>query len=357
MTKHERVMRTVRFEETDRIPVYDLLQNDAIVEYYAGRKLTIENGLESVGLAVGNMLDMTRMVGGPQEPRTVEWWAGLVIRVERWTSWIVERPFKEVPELIDWVKDRIREANDTRYDQAYVANVHKAVEARWADFVKGDTLGENDPTVFVMESGAGLTEIYWAVGMDLFTVLVFEYPDLVQELLDARNRAEVRRIAAIANPHYIPIALTYDDIAHKNGTLFSPDWLRQYWLPCLKRIVDAWHERDTYCLFHSDGNLWSVLDDLTSVGIDGLNPLEVLASMDVKSAREKYPKLFLAGGIDVSQLLTYGTPEEVRETCRQAIADTNGRGYFMGSTTELHWDVNLENAIAMVETARANGKI
>jgi uroporphyrinogen-III decarboxylase len=67
--------------------------------------------------------------------------------------------------------------------------------------------------------------------------------------------------------------------------------------------------------------------------------------------------LFLAGGIDVSQLLTYGTPDEVRATCRQAIEDTRGVGYFMGSSTELHWDVRLENAIAMFETAWKHGMI
>jgi hypothetical protein len=94
-----------------------------------------------------------------------------------------------------------------------------------------------------------------------------------------------------------------------------------------------------------------VLDDLVAAGIDGLNPLEVLAGMTVREVRQRYPRLFLTGGIDVSQLLPLGTPDEVRTVCRQAIADTEGRGYFLGSSTELHWDVTLENAIAMFETA------
>jgi uroporphyrinogen decarboxylase len=115
--------------------------------------------------------------------------------------------------------------------------------------------------------------------------------------------------------------------------------------------VSAWHDRDVVCLFHSDGNLWSVLDDLVAAGIDGLNPLEVLAGMTVKEVRQRYPGLFLTGGIDVSQLLPLGTPDEVRAVCRQTIADAGRRGYFLGSSTELHWDIKLENAIAMFETA------
>ena len=356
MTKRERVMRTARFEETDRVPLYDIIQNDAITEHYAGRPLTVENGLETVGIAVGHALDMTRMVAGPQEPGVTKRQDGLVIQGERYTSWIIERPFHDVPTLAEWVKERIREANRRVYGKEHATQVQQMVEARWADFAKGDPTGRNDPTVFVLESGVGLTEMYWAAGFELFTYLMIEDPGLVEEWIEANNQAELRRVAAIANPDYIPIALTYDDIAHKTGTLFSPDWLRELWIPRLKRLNDAWHERGALCLFHSDGNLWGVLDDLVDAGIDGLNPLEVLAGMQVKEVREAYPQLFLTGGIDVSQLLSNGTPEEVRTVCRQAIADTNSRGYFMGSTTELHWDVRLENAQAMFETAWKSGQ-
>ena len=44
-----------------------------------------------------------------------------------------------------------------------------------------------------------------------------------------------------------------------------------------------------------------------------------------------------------------------RAACRQAMAESSGRGYFLGSTTELHWDVTLENAQGMFETAWASG--
>lgn len=34
MTKRERVERTMAFEETDRVPMYDLMRNDAAIAYY-----------------------------------------------------------------------------------------------------------------------------------------------------------------------------------------------------------------------------------------------------------------------------------------------------------------------------------
>ena len=355
MTKQERVMRTIRFEETDRTPLYDILQNDAIIEHYAGRPLRYEDGAQTTGIAVGRTLDMTRMITGPERPQRIEQEDGFVVQVERWTSWIVQRPFSTLDELVAWVERRIQEENAKTFGREDAERIRAHVEAQWALFTEGQPAERSDPTVLVLESGVGLTEMYHAAGMDLFVELMTAHPTLTEEWLEARNQAEIRRVAAVAHPKWLPVVLTYDDIAYKTGPLFSPEWLRQYWMPRLKRLNDAWHARDAVCLFHSDGNLWLVLDDLVATGIDGLNPLEVMAGMSVKEARRKYPHLFLAGGIDVSHLLTYGDPDEVRAVCRQAIADTQGRGYFMGSTTELYLDVRLENAAAMFDTAWESG--
>ncbi len=351
LTKRERVMRTVRFQETDRVPVYDILQNDAIIEHYGGEPLTVENGDRVKSIAIGRTLDMTRMPEGPDAPRTVRNDDGLLVQYERWTSWIIERPFHDIPTAIEWVKGQIKKSDAQVYDRAYAERFRQYIHGWLAQYAAADPTGRDDPTVMVIESGVGLTEMYWMLGMELFVYLSADEPGLIEEWLDARNRAELRRVAAIADPSLIPIALTYDDIAYKNAPLFSPAWLRRLWAPRLKKLNAAWHDRDTVCLFHSDGNLFPVLDALVAADIDGLNPLEVLAGMTVGKVRELYPHLFLTGGIDVSQLLSFGAPDEVRAACRQAIAEANGRGYFLGSTTELHWDVKLENAVAMFETA------
>jgi hypothetical protein len=70
----------------------------------------------------------------------------------------------------------------------------------------------------------------------------------------------------------------------------------------------------------------------------------------LKEVRTRYPQLFLAGGIDMSQLLSYGSVEEVKEVCVQAIRDVYP-GYFMGSTTEADNSCKTENLIAMYEVA------
>jgi hypothetical protein len=351
LTKRERVMRTVRFQETDRVPLYDILQNDAVIEFYAGEQLTVEDGDRVKGLAIGRTLDMTRMPGGPSEPAIVHQENGLVVQRERWTDWIIERPWRDTASLAAWIRTEIGRAESQVFGREFAELTSRSLCHYQACSAAGDPTGRNDPAVLVVESGVGLTEMYWMLGLQSFSYLMADDPGLVEEWLEARHQAELRRVAAIADPKAIPIVLTYDDIAYKHSLIFSPAWLRRYWVPRLKQLVAAWHQRDTICLFHSDGNLWAILDDLLSAGIDGLNPLEVLAGMTVGAVRRRYPSLILTGGIDVSQLLSLGTPEQVRDICREAIADASARGYFLGSTTELHWGVRLENAAAMFETA------
>lgn len=351
LTKRERVMRAAHFKDTDRTPVYDILQNNAVIEHYAGESLTVENGNRVKAKAIGQTLDLTRMPEGPERPRSERDEHGIFLRIEPWTSWIIERPFNDPDSLTEWVKEEIRRTNRQVYDRSYADHFQERISYFQRLFAQSDPTGRNDPTLMIVESGVGLTEAYWMAGFELFSYLAADDPGLVDEWLDARNQAELRRVASIADPALIPLALTYDDIAYKTSTLFSPAWLRQHWLPGLRKLVDAWHARDVLCIYHSDGNLWPVLDDLVSCGIDGINPLEVLAGMTVPSIRERYPHLVLTGGIDVSQLLVYGSPDEVRAACRKAIHDANGCGYLIGSSTELHWEVKLENAIAMFETA------
>jgi uroporphyrinogen decarboxylase len=102
-------------------------------------------------------------------------------------------------------------------------------------------------------------------------------------------------------------------------------------------------------MFHSDGDLMSVLDDLVAVGVDILNPIETTAGMDVPEIRRRHPRLVLAGGIDVSQLLPFGTPQDVSRETRKLI-EVAGPGIMVGSSTELHNDVPLGNFRAMAET-------
>ena len=359
LTKRERILRTMRCEETDRVPLYDLLFCDGAIEHFSAEKLpprvdTPANRSAAqriTGKAISSFLDMTRSSDfGPLVDRDFTDEYGFVIHEATWekTAWVQSRPFDDVVGATRYLEWLIKETlEETRVINAN-PKAHGEQYHRWwrenIDAYLGDTVH------LITQQGTGLDEILYHLGFTLLAYMMADDPGLLSEALEALTTKNIAICHAIADPVVSPIVLTYCDVAYKERLLYSPKFLRKEIFPRIKRLNDAWHEHNTSCLYHSDGYLMDVLDDLVAIGIDGLNPIETVAGMDLKAVRDKYPGLYLAGGIDMSQLLSNGTPEEVKQVCRDAIRDAYP-GYFMGSTTEADNSCQTENLIAMYEVA------
>jgi len=101
-----------------------------------------------------------------------------------------------------------------------------------------------------------------------------------------------------------------------------------------------------------------ILDDMIDVGIDGLNPIEPLAGMDIGYLKKRYGKdLVLVGGVDCSQLLPLGSAEDVvRGTKGVLRLAGQGGGLFIGSSSEIVPSTPVENILAFYETCRTAGR-
>ena len=122
--------------------------------------------------------------------------------------------------------------------------------------------------------------------------------------------------------------------------------------PRAKKIIDRWKQYGYYVIFHSDGKKWPVIQDLIDLGADSINPCEPLATMEVKRFREEYPDTVIGSMVDCQDLLAFGTPEQIKAKTRQAIEDSGGAKTLVGSTSEIHPEIPVENAMAMYEVAR-----
>ena len=345
MTKRERVLRALAFQEVDRVPVYDIIDSNALREHVGGKRITEENAWELEYAAARAVCDATRMLLAPEfHPHRSTDEDGFVRYHDYQTTWIESKPFIDLEGYRRWALRDIERARRWSPDAAYAEAYRRGMAAH------RQALG--DDTVILVESDCGLEEPRDKGGVELFTYLCQDEPDLIREWITVLNEKEIRRAKAIADPELAPIMLVYTDIACKSGPLHTPSWLREEFFPLVKKLVDVYHERGVKCVYHSDGNLNAVMEDLAATGIDGINPVEKIAGMDVADVRARFPRLAIAGGIDVSQLLTLGNPDQVRAECRRAIDATGGRGFLLGSTTELLPMVKVENVLAMLETAR-----
>jgi uroporphyrinogen decarboxylase len=117
------------------------------------------------------------------------------------------------------------------------------------------------------------------------------------------------------------------------------------------------HAKGRLVVYHSDGALQEVMEDIIACGFDGLNPIEPKA-MEINTIKRAYgSRISIIGNIDLGYTLTRGTPEEVREEVRQRIHDlAPGGGYAVASSNSVPEYVPLANFNAMREATFEYGR-
>jgi len=361
MTARQRIEATLRGELPDRVPIFDMLQHVPLIEHVTGEKLTPANALDLVCRTIGERLDITRGISAPDEEKIVREEDGFVYKHEWWTTWLIERPFHDAQGLLDYIPRNIEQLYNRKPGDMWcfagMSNVWgKATKSPREQFLELQAKCGENTVLFPFESPVGLDTAHIRAGLDLFIYAYAENPELVSSWLEALNWAEIQRVHEAADASLSPIALVYADLADKNQPMFSPAFLRREFFPRLTKLVDAWHSHGVKVIYHSDGNLWPVLEDYKAAGVDGINPLEPLSHMYVGDVRKSYPDWVLMGGVDASQLLPYASVEEVRAATRKSIQDAGARGrLWLGSSTEIHPAVKLENVLAMWDEIETSG--
>jgi uroporphyrinogen decarboxylase len=352
--KKERVKAVLKGEMPDRIVLYDLLFNDAIIEHYAGKiPETGQNGMPTVCGAIGKCLDMTRSITPPAIPGTVTAdsgeMKGFTWTVQRWTGWITRRPFSDLEGAKKFINRQMKACRDWNPTPEYV----KEYRAKYEMFDK-----LTDGTVVLHDcSGVGLDGAFISLGLELFSYLMADDPDLLEEWLECLVTREIRRVHSIADPDISPVVLTHSDIASQKGLLFSPGFLRKALIPRLKRLSDAWHDHGVSCLFHSDGDISEIMEHIVPAGSDGLNPFEKTDKMDIFTAFDRFgDKIYYAGGVDVVTLSTRSS-REVKDLCERIVNTIPHNRLFLGSTTEIGNDIPLENFLLIQKISRKNSAL
>ena len=196
----------------------------------------------------------------------------------------------------------------------------------------------------------------YLMGIDNLLASFLAEPELAILVMDKVLEANIRvvRNAIRAGAEVIVLG---DDYAHNLAPLMSPDVFREFILPRLAKMVDAIKEEGAFCVKHSDGNIYSILDMIVSTGTDGLNPIEPVAGMDLATVNRLVgDKVCLLGNIDCGHLLSHGTCEQVEQAVIQAIQDAGkGGGFIITSSNSIHSSVNPANYAAMIEAARRHG--
>jgi uroporphyrinogen decarboxylase len=144
-----------------------------------------------------------------------------------------------------------------------------------------------------------------------------------------------------------------DDLGYKTRTLTSPRNIRQFVIPQYRRVIDLIRASGHPFLWHSCGNIFSVMDDVIALGINAKHSNEdVIAPFETWIDRYG-DRIGLLGGIDVD-ILCRTEPEKIVDLVysRGRKYRTIAKGYALGSGNSIPEYVPVEGYLAMLEAAR-----
>ncbi|MFX1407968.1 MAG: uroporphyrinogen decarboxylase family protein, partial [Promethearchaeota archaeon] len=202
-----------------------------------------------------------------------------------------------------------------------------------------------------------LEPIWEGLGLGLIIKLIRKKRSKIKRYIDLRTKIAVNASKLWAETDF-EVFFLCDDSALKNTTMINPKYHKELIIPAYKQILHPIIKAGKYVIFHSDGFTEPYFDGLIEAGFHGIEALEPMAGMDLKHLKEKYgDKVCLIGNIDVSQLLPFGTINEVDEAVRSCIKNAGeGGGYILSPCTDITNSCKLENIFAMISANKKYGK-
>ena len=352
MTTRERMLRTYRHQEIDRILMVDsawegtvhrwrregLPANVSWEDYFGfdGIVRVLPNNSPKYPSRVIEENDRYRIV-------TTEWGA-------------TQKQFKELdstPETLDhyyctpekWeeAKEKMLDCSDDRIPWDYLKNEAPKWEA------------DGRFRQLIIWFGFDVTHSHM-VGTENMLISMYDDPDWVMDMFDTYLTSSLNLCQKILDAGYkFDGIFWYDDMGYKNTTFFSPQLYRELLKPYHKKVVDWAHERGMVTELHSCGYIEPLLPDLVDIGVEMLNPLEIKAGMDPARLKSLYgEKLSFHGGIN-AQL--WDKPELVKAEMERIIPIMKeGGGYVFASDHSIPNSVSFETMKEIAALAHKLGK-
>lgn len=185
-------------------------------------------------------------------------------------------------------------------------------------------------------------------GMDRFLLNMISHPEFAVALL--REMGE-----------HIDIIKIGDDLGTQRSLLISPTMYREMLKPIHAEFVAFIKGRTgAKVLFHTDGDVFPLIEDFIEIGIDILNPIQTSAGKmaNLEELKSRFGRdIVFCGGIDTHHTLPNGTPEEVRREVKRVIETlAPGGGYLVSAVHTIMDGVPPENILAMVDAVEEFGR-
>lgn len=228
---------------------------------------------------------------------------------------------------------------------------------RWEEF-KPRYERAREKGLFVCFAGVEVIEcVKDVLGHELMLRNMIKRPEWIHDVFETYTTFMIEMFKIVeAEGLVCDGAFIYGDTAYKNGPFMSPRHYREFSKPAHKRLFDEFKRRDMPVIFHSDGDIRLLLNDLIEAGVDAINPLESRAHMDVRELVAEYgSRLSFVGNIDVTVLATNDRDKIRAEVESKMRAAMPHHGYIYHSDHSIPPGVTLETYRWLLEEVRRIG--
>jgi len=192
----------------------------------------------------------------------------------------------------------------------------------------------------------------------LYLEAVMLHPEWIDIFLENQTKNAIAVIEE-AVKHGADFILGGADLATSKGPIYNPEIFRKLLVPKYKRIVETSHKFGLPYIYRSDGDtkpFWDMW--FLEAEMDGFSEIDASCGMDLGELREKYGhKIVLVGNVDCAKTLVSGTKEDIENEVKECIKKAGkGGGLILMSSNSIHYNIPAENFIYMVEAARKYGK-
>jgi uroporphyrinogen decarboxylase len=199
-------------------------------------------------------------------------------------------------------------------------------------------------------------------GMDTFLMNLAIHPEFAEALLK-KNLELCKQLLGHfldAIGENIDMIKIGDDLGSQDRLMISPRMYRKMLKPLHADLIAFIKERTrAKVFFHTDGDVFDLIEDFIEIGVDVLNPIQTSAGKmaDLAGLKESYgSRLVFCGAMDTQHVLPHGTPDEVRAEVKRVISILGeGGGYMLASVHTIMQEVPAENILAMVNAVEEFG--
>ena len=263
-------------------------------------------------------------------------------------------------EDIDSPEDILRVIDRLPDDAAFEAEFDIETTARqYADRLKARIDRTEGEVLFL--DGFGQADFmggYDRWGYENYLIAILEYPDAMRRFYHhtaLRGRLTNQAIVTAHERYGIaPFVYSGQDICASAGPIISPLQLRELYFPELKWAMEPLVENGIGVIWHCDGDIGPILDDILDLGVVGLQGFEEehgVSYDEIVRLRDRSGlPIGVWGCVSVTTVLPHGTVEQVKQSVERSFELAGrGRGFVLSSTSSVMPEVPHDNIDALFE--------